>query len=384
MMQEIRVLLNRRWILKREDPQMYFKIKDAYGKLQPFLKEKMGYALIINPILAKVEKIPGSIQPWMGITAFENPLSYAFLCWMLAFLEEFEPEEQFVLSQVTDYLKSQPIGEKTVDWTVYSNRKALIRVLQFLKDEGMVLLNDGDDSLFFGSENALEVLYENTGASKYFMRHFPFDLSEVRSVEDFDQKDLQTDEGDRGLARRYRVYRRLALEPIVYQKGGEDADYLYIKNQRGILENDFEKYLEGDIHIHKNGACLLFSESSNIKDVLPNRKNISDITMQTCLEIRKTIEKGEWLTDELDKVTLSRVQWHAFLKKCREQYQQGWSKIYREMGDGKLFDEWTEYMMEFGLIQVLEEEKEIVVLPGAGKFSGDYPLQFQEKRKDYK
>ncbi|NDL66790.1 TIGR02678 family protein [Anaerotalea alkaliphila] len=381
-MQEIRELLNRRWVLKRKDPELYFRLKDAYGAYQSFFKDKLGYALILNPILVKAEKIPGRPSPWMGIGAFDTPLAYVFLCWLLMFLEEMEPEEQFVLAQVTDHLKSQPIGAEPVDWTVYSNRKTLIKVLHFLQEEEMILVSDGDDSQFAGSEEAVEVLYENTGASKYFMRRFPFDITGVKDPKAFETLDWQSEEGDRGLVRRHRVYRRLVMEPVVYQEGPEDQDYLYIKNQRGLIAGDLEKAVQAELHVHRNGALVLFPDQNSLTDTLPNRKNISDITLQTCREVRRKVEEGEWERDRTDVVVLSKVQWRAFLGQVRETYGEGWSKGYRELGESQLVAELTRYMEEFGLLQVDETHKEIRLLPGAAKLSGDYPKDYWQRGKD--
>ena len=55
-------LLVRRWILRSQDPQLYYEIKDHQKELRRRFQDKFGYALIINPLLAKLEKIPGQAQ----------------------------------------------------------------------------------------------------------------------------------------------------------------------------------------------------------------------------------------------------------------------------------------------------------------------------------
>ena len=47
-MRIIEELMNRRWILKSQDPQLYYEIKDNAKELKKKLQEKFGYALIIN------------------------------------------------------------------------------------------------------------------------------------------------------------------------------------------------------------------------------------------------------------------------------------------------------------------------------------------------
>lgn len=381
-MKDLIELLNWRWIIKKSDPDLYYQVKDNIKQYQDFVKDKLGYAMVINPLLIKLEKLPGRAQPWMGISAFDTTLCYVFFCYVLLYLEDKEPDEQFVLSQITDYISSQTDASEPVDWTQFHQRKALIKVLTFCKEEQLIKISDGDDSGFVNALEAVEVLYENTGISKYFMRRFPFDITEVTSVQQLDAMDWQSDEGDRGIVRRHRVYRRLLLEPVVYQNGLEDQDYLYLKNMRGVLANDFEHYFGADMHLHKNGAMLLFQEASQVSDAMPNRKNISDIVLQCCAEIRKAVADQVWEKQADDRIYLSLVKWESFLEGVRDQYALGWSKGYREMPIKTLKAEINHWMIGFGMIERDVRNKSVWVLPASGKMMGQYPKAFWMKKED--
>lgn len=381
-MNELIELLNGRWVIKKNDPDKYFKVKDKLKHYQDFVKEKLGYAIIINPLMIKIEKIAGNPLPWMGITSFDDPICYVFLCYLLMFLEEKEPEEQFVLAQVTDFIQSQRDMQETVDWTEYTQRKRLIKVLEFSKENHLIQINDGDDSAFISEKDSVEVLYENTGLSKYFMRRFPFDITDVQTTKALERLDWQNDDGDRGLVRRHRVYRRLVLEPVVYQNGLEDQDYLYIKNMRSVLAHDFEHFLDADLHVHKNGAMLFFGDQAKVKDALPNRKNISDIIFQCCKEIRHKVNGGEWTRQSDDTIDLSNVKWDMFLEDIQKKYGSGWSKGYRELSLKALKMEINDVLIGFGLIQMALEHNTVKIMPVAGKISGDYPREFWEKQKE--
>jgi len=372
-MKAIQELLNRRWILKKHDPDLYFEIKDQAKVFSEFTKDKLGYALIVNPILIKLEKLPGKAQEWMGIEAFESTLTYVFFCHVLMFMEDREPDEQFILSQITDYIKSQPVEGEPVDWTVYQQRKALIKVLDFCKAEGLIVVSDGDDSGFIGTETAVEVLYENTGASKYFVRRFPFDVTQVNSIKAFEQADWQSEDADRGILRRHRIYRRLLLEPVVYSQGSDDQDFLYIKNQRSVLSHDFEQFIGSDLHIHKNTAMLIFPEGANIAEALPNRKNSSDIVLQCCYEIRQQVSKGILLRQADDRIHLSMVAWDQLLDEVKVKYGTGWTKGYREMPSASLKAEINKLMTQYGMLERDATYKEVSILPAAGKLVGNYP-----------
>ena len=92
----------------------------------------------------------------------------------------------------------------------------------------MVRVTDGTDDVFMDDAGG-EVLYENTGASKYFMRNFSRDIMEYTKPEDFRESEWFEVDEDRGLARRHRVYKRLLFAPAVYREDGSGEDFEYLK-----------------------------------------------------------------------------------------------------------------------------------------------------------
>ena len=57
-MNVLETLLNRRWILKSRDRELYYQVRDELDSVKKFLTEKVGYQVIVNPYLIRVEKIP--------------------------------------------------------------------------------------------------------------------------------------------------------------------------------------------------------------------------------------------------------------------------------------------------------------------------------------
>ena len=92
-MKELEVLLNKRWVLKSRDKEMYYKIRDALGELRKFTTEKMGCQIIDNSLLIKMEKIPVIPESFMGIQKFSSKEEYAYLCILLMFLEDRDAQE---------------------------------------------------------------------------------------------------------------------------------------------------------------------------------------------------------------------------------------------------------------------------------------------------
>ena len=138
-MRALEILLERRWILKSREKELYYQIKDELGTVKKFLMEKLGYQVIVNPYLVKVEKMPATPENWMGIQEFTRKIEYVFFCMILMFLEEKEAEEQFVLSELTEYIQGQ-YREEQIDWTVYQYRRHLIKVIKYCVNCGILNL----------------------------------------------------------------------------------------------------------------------------------------------------------------------------------------------------------------------------------------------------
>ena len=150
-MKELEVLLSKRWILKSRDKEMYYKLRDALGELRKFTTEKMGCQIIDNSLLIKMEKIPVIPESFMGIMKFSSKEEYAYLCMLLMYLEDRDAQEQFILSQLTEYITANLPGDIS-DWTLYTNRRKLIRVLRFAVEQGIVGITDGKDEAFVLSQ----------------------------------------------------------------------------------------------------------------------------------------------------------------------------------------------------------------------------------------
>lgn len=377
-MEELQMLLENFWIL-RDDRENFNKIRDAENKIKPFVEEKLGYRLIINPYIIKLEKVPSDVEEWMGIDAFQTPMDYVFLCLLLAFLEDKGPEDQFVLSNITEYIEAQYDGPDKVDWTLFQHRKSLVRVLNFAVDIGIIKIDDGDHERFSESEDT-EVLYENTGISRYFLRSFNREITEDMKIEDFLQEDLNlSNPKDVVIQRRHRVYRKLILSPSVYSEGPDDQDFMYIKNYRNTIAKDLEEYLDAKLHLHKTSAFVLFNDNKYLKSYFPDKnKNISDIMLQVNKIIRQMIEDGKLAYNPDDTIDITEAEFINIILKVKERFSDGWYKSYREMSEKQLIEEVIENMESFKMIKRVEELHSIKILPMAAKLIGEYPPDFEK------
>ena len=55
-MKELEVLLNKRWVLKAQEKELYYKVRDSLGEIRHFASDKLGCQVIENSLLVKLEK----------------------------------------------------------------------------------------------------------------------------------------------------------------------------------------------------------------------------------------------------------------------------------------------------------------------------------------
>lgn len=284
-MKELELLLNRRWILKSEDKELYYKVRDSIGNIRKFATEKLGCQVIENSLLVKLEKIPSVPETFMGIEEFTSKEEYAFLCILLMFLEDKDAEEQFVISQLTEYIAANMPGGQ-VNWTLFTSRRRLVKVLRYAVSQGILRVTDGSDDLFM-DEQAGEVLYENTGASRYFMRSFSKDIMDYTKPKDFEESDWFEMDEDRGIARRHRVYKKLLFSVGMYREAGTEEDFEYLKYYGRRLSEDLEQNFDCQVHIHKGSAFLIMGEDCHMGVPFPGNNVLSDIILLCCRKIRR-------------------------------------------------------------------------------------------------
>lgn len=376
-MNVLETLLNRRWILKSRDRDLYYQVRDELGDVKKFLTEKLGYQVVVNPYLIKVEKMPARASVWMGIQEFNDRIQYVFLCLILSFLEDKEAEEQFVLSELTEYIQAG-YGEEQIDWTSYSYRRHLIRVVKFCVSCGMIELDDGSEDQFMRDAGG-DVLYENTGASRYFMRNFSRDIMDYSRPEDFADDEWIDVDTDRGLARRQRVYRKLLMCPGMYREGENDEDFAYIKNLRNRVSEELEELLDCELQVHRGSAFLIVGESGSLGRCFPEEKTMSDIALLCFRQFQEQVESGAWELPLDECLTVTEAEFRRVVEECKAQYGAGFIKTYREMATGDFYQEVKYYMESLDFIEIRGDQ--MVIWPAAGKIAGQYPWDYMPEEE---
>ncbi|MGL4761933.1 MAG: TIGR02678 family protein [Sarcina sp.] len=358
-------------ISKNDDREKYYEIKDEAREYKGFLTQYLGYNLIIKEDFIKLEKLPALPEKWMGIKDFDSKKEYIFFMLLLAFLEDKDKEEQFILSNITEYIQENYEFER-IDWTVYKDRKALINVITFSLSIKILKKYDGEENEFLRNFTS-EVLYENTGISKYVVRRFNSDISECKTYEDLIESRETNLEVDSGVLRTNRVYRRLMLTPVVYKSQGYESDYEYIKNYRNNIKNNFDKYLNWDVHIHRDASMVI--PTFNIRaDMFPNNKIITYAVLFLAKKLRELLESKFISYNENDELVIESSAFYDIVIGIKDTYSHGFSKDLREASNQRFYKEMFDYLIEWNMIS--DEGNYVKVLALIFKFSGSYNKEY--------
>lgn len=343
-------LLNRPWVTKDEDAEIFYWIKDQYTELRDWFAEHAGFLLILTRTMAKLDKAPLLAQPWMGFNEFRDVRDYVLFTYALWFLESKSELDQFVLTDIVEQTSEQlAAAGKAMDWENYQHRLSMVRALKKLRQLGVLLHIDGDET-DWAHNGQRNVLYECAPTARFVLRHFPRDMKQLQTIDDYQEQFIypETVEGELR-KRRHRVYRRLLLEPAVADKDWHKDDLYYVVTQRrSIMENmQFMFGLEGSRY--REGLYLFYPELSEECELFPTAAAVSDLVLLFAGELRRRLGTGEWFVSEQGTVELTRTDLEGLLYRLHQKHGEYWSKEHRSMSLGELATALTRHMSEWGL-----------------------------------
>ncbi|GBF10902.1 TIGR02678 family protein [Tepidibacillus infernus] len=363
------------WILREKDPEKYQMIREREHALRDYFQEKFGYRFIVHRHFAKLEKIPVDPEPWMGIQMFIHPRDYALFACVLAFLEGKAVDEQFLLMEIVEDLLSIYPREEGIDWTNYEHRKSLVRVLKFSEEIGIVKAVDGDIEGFSQTENH-EVLYEVPLISRYFMRSYPKDLFQFESMEEILKVEWMGEEANTGAMRRYRIYRKLFLSPVLYSEGVQDPDFQYLRNYRNRLREDIESHTPFQLELYKNTAMLTLPERKARFHLYPDNKGIMDVALQFSSIVREQQVEDEIPIQWDGSLLLTWLDFERWVGFCKEKYGIGWSKEHREASIQETTIKLFQLLEDWKLARRELDTGAVILLPALVRMIGRYPDDF--------
>ena len=373
----LRILLEKFWILRLEEPEAYQLIREREKILKRYVDEKFGFDLIVHQHFIKLEKIPVETKSWMGIKEFQESRDYAIFCCALAFTENRSVDEQFLLSDICEDIKDMYPGDIPLDWTNYNHRRSLVRVIKQMENLSILKIVEGEIDQFAMNEDQ-EVLYETTIYARYFMRSYPKDLFEYDSVIDILTSEWERHETDE---RRKRVYRKLMISPVVYRESDDDPDFAYIRNYRNRLKDDLEAHTLFRLEVFKNAAMLVSDERKQELTLFPDQKAIMDVVLHFASFIRENSEQFQ--PNELGNIRMTQVMFEQTVKEVHAIYGHGWSKQYREGSIASTMNELIDVLNGWEMLTMDNDTGVYLIRPLLGRISGRYPNRFLEEGKQH-
>lgn len=368
-------LLNRPWITREDDPDLFFAIKDHYEELRDWFMDKAGFPLIVSRTLAKLDKTPVKAYPWMGFSEFREQRDYVFFTYGLWYLEGKSELDQFLLSDVVEEIREQMLGAGLeADWRNYYDRLSMARALKKLRSLGVLLVVDGDEGLW-AQDAERNVLYECSPNVRYVLRRFPRDLTECTSLGDLEDpiSYAQTQEGE-AMRRRHRVYRRLLLEPVVADRHWDVDDLNYVLWQRRTILDQLEKTFGWVGRRYREGLFFFHPELTSESELFPTLSAATDLALLLAGEIRRQLAVEDGLYREEDgTIRLTRAELETFMHRLQTRHKEYWNKELRESESKHLAKLCMQHLIEWGLGEWEDEREQFFLIsPVLGRWTAEY------------
>ena len=352
---ELEYLLNNFWCVKEQNPDIYYSLKNNLDYYKDFIQNKLGSRLIVNDRFIKLEKIPSLPKSYMGIMEFTDPIEYNILFIILLFLEDKPKLEQFILSNLIEFIRTKAISLKLdnlPDWNKYHHRKCLVKVIDHLKEMGIIRVVEERNS--FSEDVMAEALYETTGLSNFYVREFKNNILDYKNINDYVNDEFSGQDDNLGDVRRYKVYRHLLYSLVSYTEELTESEIDYLRRFRATINNELERYTKADLELTKNMAVLMYQEDTKSKFDFPNNKAITDIVLLVNQKILNKIDNQEFLLDDFENTILSKEIMERIIKNVREENYQYLSKNFKEMKNEIFIKEVINYMIEYDFIEKID------------------------------
>ena len=365
-------LFDNYWCVKELNPKNYYDIKNNLDFYKDFIRDKLGSKLIVNDRFIKLEKIPAKAKPYMGLVGFHYKLEYIILFIILLFLENKPKQEQFILSNLTDFIVNTATTlelDNIPNWNILHHRKCLVNVISHLKE--LYIIKVVDEENLFTEDKTAEALYESTGLSNYYVREFKNNILEFSSLGDYANDEFTGQYDDIGDVRRYKVYRHLLYSLASYTTDLTEKEIDYLRKFRSSINNELSKYINCELELTRNMALLLYDYETRAKFDFPNNKAISDIVLLFNMKILNKVDEKSLIADIEEVLTLSKEQLNRIIKEVREENLEYFSKNYRELSLDKFINEVVNYLKEYDFIR--EFDLGYKIYPSISKLVGYIP-----------
>lgn len=376
-------LLNRHWITKTKDPALFILVKDHYESLRDWFHDRAGFSLLLTRHFAKLEKIPGSFQPWMGMGSFYSSRDYALFTYGLWYMEGCGDAEQFLLSEMVDAIRDHLLSlDVTMDWTLYEHRLSMARALKKLRELDVLVSVEGEETDWAREGGYSNVLYEASPLARYILRRFPKELMAYSTMEDLiapQAAAIATEDGSAMEAagavqiRRHKIFRRLMQEPAVYDWQWTEDERRYVLSQRSWIIEQMRGMLRLEGRRFREGILFTWSELSGEMDLFPTLAGQTDLLMLFAGELRRVIqaEPTFYERDDHGNYRLTRAEFEGVLIRLKQYHGDYWNKEHRGKTSGALADELIKHMEDWNLGRH-QGAYMVMIYPALARWNGNY------------
>lgn len=362
----IHQLLDSFWVVRKENPELFYEIKQNEGFLRDYFKDYFRFKLVVGADFAKVEKFQVTPQPSTGISDFKEVKDYIIFYCILAFLDG-KASKQFALSDICQAVVSyyprsskEKVGENTpaLTWKGnegYKNRLALIRALKEAVRRCLIEVIDKNIEDFQERETN-DALLRSTGLVKYFMRNISFNIEENLTLNDILLlQEIQ--ERELGVERRHLLYRKLFLEPTLYRHEVSAADFDYLRQYGRHLNEHAEKYYDMNVDIYGSSAFLVKESAGTFRRFFPANNAESNLVIQFATLLRlKIIDDNDSLVEQKDgTVILTNIDLDFMCQQLITENRQGWTTGLKNMSVAEVKNTIKNMLFEWKLAEITQE-----------------------------
>ncbi|MRX71963.1 TIGR02678 family protein [Bacillus lacus] len=378
----IEALFDNFWILRKEKEDLYYLIREYENELRTYFNKNFHFRLVIKPEFVKLEKIIVDYKDWMKIESFRDTKDFVLFFCLLAFLDD-KVDAQFTLEDICDSIVSYYPNDHII-WTEnegYNNRLTLIRVIRFAINKNLMFVVDRDLDGFKGNASHA-VLFQGTIMIKYFMRNLAYDLETANSFKDIIELHAN-EEKDLGVERKHRIYRKLFIEPVIYEDEVYDDEFAYLKQYAYSIKDHVDKYSDFQYEQYKSTVLLTRQEDkADVTKVLfpEEKKNVSKLAIQFATVLRNKVEEEEFVQDSKGRVELTNIDFTNILKDVKSAYQIYWTTNQKKATIDSIVKELIDYLTEWNLCKVIDEYN-LIILDTLGRVEGKYEFEGETGEK---
>lgn len=373
----ISTLLENLWVMKKHNSEEFMLIKKHKKNIQKYFLDNFGYQLFTGVDLYKLEKIPYQTESWMGIQDFKEPMDYAIFTGILAYLEDKGLDDLFLISTLSDYIKSFFNSEMNLKWELHAHRLSFYRAMKYVQSIELIDTLEGELDTYKNDERE-EILYRPTMISKHYMRFFSKPIHEFKN-----QKEMLMDRwivaGGETTPRTHlqSIHRKLFFSPVVYKNELSEEEKKYLNHQAFRLVGSIPEYTNFELEIYRNELFLISRERNSSKEQHPSSKTISDIVLQFSTMMKERIELME-NKEAIDfEFVVGRRQFDSWIEELQNEVGHGWSKEYREEYSDKVAKKVLEYLEEWKFGVNDTDTHSVILFPPLVRIGGEFPREYK-------